>query len=86
MDAGHYHHAHLDFDEKNVNAQCKQCNGFGKGKPREYAHYLVTKYGPTIFDELLERKKNEGYYSTIFLQEIRDKYKALNETPKAFLT
>ncbi len=78
MDAGHYHHAHLDFDEQNVNVQCKQCNGLGKGKPREYAHYLVKKYGPNIFDELLERKKNEKRYSTLDLKAIYLKYKNLN--------
>jgi NinG protein len=60
MDAGHYHHTLLDFDDTNVNTQCKQCNGMKKGNPRGYAVGLIRKYGPGIIEEL-DAKKTVHY-------------------------
>ena len=58
MDAGHFKGRGLGggsgayFDERNVNLQCKKCNGFKQGAPAEYEVFLVDKYGPEIIEEL----------------------------------
>lgn len=46
LQAGHFWHGVLDFDEKNINAQCKQCNYFMSGNLAPYSMYLINKYGP----------------------------------------
>jgi len=45
LQAGHYFHAVLDFDEMNINAQCTRCNKWLHGNLAVYAVYLVNKYG-----------------------------------------
>jgi len=55
MHAGHFISRtvkQLLLDEKNVNAQCRDCNGQQdwKGVDPRYCSYLVNKYGPDIFD------------------------------------
>lgn len=57
LEAGHYHHNVLDFCEKNVSAQCGQCNKYLNGNPRKYALFLVATYGKGILEEL-EKLKN----------------------------
>ena len=58
MDAGHCIGRGLGggsgvyFDERNVNLQCKQCNGFKQGARPEYEEFLKEKYGNDIIDEL----------------------------------
>ena len=61
MDAGHYKGRGLGggsgayFDERNVNLQCKRCNGFRGGAPQEYETFLIDKYGPEIIEELTRK-------------------------------
>lgn len=61
MDCGHWKGRGLGggsgtyFDERNLSLQCKQCNGFKGGKPKEHEEHLRGKYGQEIIDEL-ERK------------------------------
>ncbi len=87
MDAGHFKGRGLAggsgayFDERNVNLQCKQCNGFKQGAYPEYEEFLIDKYGPDVIDALtrkhvvpidmrtLAMKATEMYYN--------DKYKEL---------
>ena len=52
LQAGHYWHAVLDFDEMNINAQCAGCNHFKSGNLAVYASYLIVKYGSKKFKEL----------------------------------
>lgn len=80
MNAGHYHHNKLDYDEMNVNAQCPRCNKWLSGNLGNYAMYLIDKYGLEKKKELDERaaittleKLYYGDYEQIYL-----KYKALN--------
>lgn len=41
MDAGHYKHDRLDFDERNLKPQCSRCNKYHQGQLDEYAHNLI---------------------------------------------
>ena len=61
MHAGHFISRtvkQLLLDEKNVNAQCRDCNGQQdwKGVDPRYCSYLVNKYGPDIFDYFQMKK------------------------------
>lgn len=55
LQAGHFHHAVLDFDEINVNAQCARCNKWLHGNLSDYSAYLVEKYGVKEFFALNHR-------------------------------
>ncbi len=58
MDAGHFISrgsggvSGVYFDERNVNLQCKRCNGFEQGNAQEYREYIVKTYGTATLDEL----------------------------------
>lgn len=53
--AGHFWHGVLDFDEMNINCQCKSCNHFKSGNLAPYATYLLNKYGLEKFQDLEQR-------------------------------
>jgi len=53
--AGHFWHGVLDFDEMNINCQCKKCNSFLSGNLAPYSVYLVNKYGIDKFKDLEKR-------------------------------
>lgn len=40
------------FDERNVHAQCKDCNAFNQGRQLDYGDYMREKYGQEVIDEL----------------------------------
>ncbi len=52
LQAGHFWHNCLDFDEMNINAQCSACNHYRSGNLALYAAYLLHKYGPEEFNKL----------------------------------
>lgn len=53
--AGHFWHGVLDFDEMNINCQCRQCNTFKSGNLAPYSVYLLNKYGEEKFKDLEKR-------------------------------
>ena len=55
LEAGHFWHACLDFDEININAQCTSCNHFKSGNLASYSVYLLNKYGEKAFKDLEQR-------------------------------
>lgn len=59
LQAGHFLHNCLDFDFRNINAQCEHCNYFLNGNLSEYRAYLEKKYGPDIVPILKIAKKLE---------------------------
>lgn len=52
LQAGHFWHAVLDFDEININAQCRRCNHFLSGNLAPYSAYLINKYGVEQYKKL----------------------------------
>lgn len=78
MNAGHFHHGVLDFDEMNVNCQCVACNKWNHGRLNIYATFLVEKYGLEAFNDLYKRamiaNKGQKYYPWE-LEAIIAKYK-----------
>jgi len=57
-DAGHYFGRGLGggsgayFDERNINAQCKRCNGFKGGNIQVYDEFMLQRWGQGVIDEL----------------------------------
>ena len=78
LQAGHFWHGVLDFDEMNINCQCKSCNHFKSGNLAPYSVYLIRKYGQEAFEDLEKRHylAMRGEYRTDKdYRAIIDKYK-----------
>jgi hypothetical protein len=58
QDAGHLFHNALDFNEVNINCQCRACNSY-QGKGVEYTLRAIDKYGKGEIDKLEYLKKSE---------------------------
>lgn len=81
LQAGHFRHGKLDFDEININAQCQRCNHFLHGNLGEYARRLIKKYGLKEFEALNKRadKALAGeLQSAEYYEEIIKKYSVDN--------
>lgn len=52
LQAGHFFHGVLDFDEENINAQDARCNKWLSGNLAIYSTYLLKKLGKKKFDAL----------------------------------
>lgn len=78
MNAGHYisrkHNATL-FDERNVHAQCMNCNLWGYGNMGVYTLFLQNKYGAGIIEELTKKSREIKQWQPRELEEIQNKYK-----------
>lgn len=57
------------FDERNVNFQCKRCNGFLGGNQIEYEKFMIRKYGKDVVDHLkiLHKAKIYTFAEILFL-------------------
>jgi len=82
IQAGHWMHGRLDFDERQINPQCVRCNYYwNTGVNAAYSAFMAREYGADIMQELVllaNTKRNK--YSREELQEIVAKYKGLNES------
>ncbi len=79
-DAGHFRSVgsapELRLEPKNVNGQCRSCNGFKGGMPKEYAQGIVARYGQERLD-WLEGHHEAKHYTIDDLEQIRKKYARL---------
>lgn len=78
LEAGHFKHGVLDFDEINIHSQCKSCNKFWSGRLDVYAENLIRDYGLDAFNDLCRRAKEatKGHkYTPEEYKEIIEKYK-----------
>lgn len=79
-DAGHLYKAELFsaliFDERNVNKQCRKCNGFMGGNENGYRVGLRLRYGIDYLHDLdAEANSKRNYkYTRYELKEIKEKY------------
>lgn len=89
MDAGHFIKAGsslaVRFDEKNVNLQCKYCNGILQGNDAIYAEKLDEKYGPGTAEMLRIKSHNICKWTRFeweaLLLEYKQKLKAMGGWP-----
>jgi hypothetical protein len=78
MDAGHYisrGYKSILYDERNVNAQCKRCNGFKQGNASDYRKFLINKYSEEVVEELEALKFKIRQYRPPELEEMIETYK-----------
>lgn len=62
LQAGHFYHRKLDFDERNIRKQCALCNVFYNGKRAEYAIRLIRENGLDWMDKLeADAAQHPGY-------------------------
>ena len=75
LQAGHYIHSQLDFDEMNIHPQCVRCNKWLHGNLGLYGERLVREYGQEAVDALRIRGKRKGNnYKINELEEIIKRY------------
>lgn len=77
-DAGHFisrRYKSIKFDERNVNFQCKQCNGPGAGEQFRYAKALDQKYGEGTAATLDAMRHDFKKFSRPELEELIEHYK-----------
>ena len=67
VDAGHFISrgsggmSGVYFDERNIHAQCKPCNGFHQGNAQSYGEFMLQKYGQDVVDQLRVLDKVNSY-------------------------
>jgi hypothetical protein len=74
MDCGHFIHNKLDFDERNLKVQCKQCNKYKRGNLQIYLQNLIETYGLEWVKQLREDAKKGNNYSRLEIMELLKKY------------
>lgn len=80
LDAGHFEPegscSYLKFDERNIHAQCKRCNGFLEGNRTEYVPRMIAEYGQDLVDEFRRIKlQTTKSWKKWELEELETEYK-----------
>ena len=78
MQAGHFigrREQSVKFDEKNVHAQCIECNHFNAGKQFEYGLQLDRKYGDGTATKLLIQSKQLCKRGDFEIKELTKHYR-----------
>jgi hypothetical protein len=73
MQGGHYisrKYTGTKIDQRNIWPQCGGCNGPGRGRPDEFARWMVNYFGPEILEELAYRKRMTMKYKRHELEDI----------------
>lgn len=85
MDAGHFiprgskGQSGVYFDERNIHAQCAECNGFTEGNTLVYLEFMQEKYGQDVVDELRALDLMVKSYSAYDLMKYEFLYRKLYE-------
>lgn len=74
LQAGHFHHGKLDFDNRNIRPQCERCNKWLHGNGAIYGTKLTKELGVEGMQKLL-LDSNTVKYNKEDLEDIIDKYK-----------
>lgn len=78
MHAGHFisrKNNSVLFNEKNVHAQCFNCNLWRQGESGIYAQEIIKRYGIEEFDALVAKGKEIKQWTPQELKEIAQKYR-----------
>jgi hypothetical protein len=78
MHAGHYisrRHQNTLFDEKNVHAQCMNCNLWGYGNMGVYTLKMIDMYGDGIIKELTKKSQQVKQFTPQELKKLGEEYK-----------
>jgi hypothetical protein len=77
VDAGHFvtrSAKAIKYDEKNVHAQCKACNGFQGGMTYEYGKKLDERYGKGTAENLEAQRHSISGWTIQYLEDLIEKY------------
>lgn len=80
LQVGHYYKRQYDFttelggEERNVNLQCEQCNGYRGGNEPDYAIGLIKKYGKGILEELQKKRRTDKKWKLSELEALISDY------------
>jgi len=78
LQAGHYIHNKLDFDLRNLKAQCQFCNHYRRGELGIYGEKLNKIYGQAWIDQLRKDARERGNdYKRSEIMEIMERYQIL---------
>ena len=83
MDAGHFiprgsrGQSGVYFDERNIHAQCGECNGFKEGNRLEYLDFMNERYGPEVVTELRNLDAMVRSYTAVELAGYELMYKQM---------
>jgi hypothetical protein len=78
MDCGHFQLRDREptrYDERNANAQCKNCNRFRSGLQYEHGKAIDRKYGEGTADELAQKAKMNSFRKQHDYEWIAKEYK-----------
>ena len=78
LQAGHYirrRHRAVKYDERNVHAQCVDCNKYGNGKEAEHRAAIVEKYGEEVAVWLEEHKRDITKWSHAEVEALSTYYR-----------
>ena len=91
LDAGHFKHTSkkkgqirtkvIDYDERNIHAQCTFCNRMAHGNLTKYAIALEEQYGHGIIQELDRIYHQQEEMTTEQLKEIINRYENVRQQP-----
>lgn len=82
FDCGHFmsrRHLSTKFNEQNVAAQCKGCNGLGAGKQYEFGLAIDKRWGKGTADRLLIKSKQMAKWTDFDYQELIKHYRKENK-------
>jgi len=82
VDAGHFRsrkRLSTRWDEKNVQPQCKKCNGFNAGEQYIFGKNLDVKYGEGTADDITAKSFKTKKWTIAELDSMIDKYKSRNK-------
>lgn len=75
LQAGHFKHNRLDFDERNLKPQCVKCNKWLSGRLDVYAENLIKDYGLKWFNKLVKDAWSHTGYSIEDMLKIEEELK-----------
>ena len=78
FDAGHgigRQHKSVKYEERNVHAQCKRCNGFEGGQQAIYKEEVEKRYGKGTWDELVLKSRQVCKRGKVEIDVMTEYYK-----------
>lgn len=81
MQAGHFIAGRLNsnlFEERGTHPQCSMCNVVKHGNGPRYYQFMLATYGQEVIDELLAQNDQTKKWLPGELQQICEKYRAIN--------
>ena len=64
------------FDERNVHAQCYNCNIRLKGATDNYTEYMQRTYGQETIDELMQTRFDDAGFNPVVLEQMYYDYQS----------